>query len=255
MLTPYVASNDLASNTGKFDDHLNSLISYAEEWKSFNEDIERRSNGYLYPILQEIYRIGWMIETKSQYAEELSYSLNHHFKQKEMTFHKDTHLMVRLCALVFGREQKNRYSAYGTALKNLLIQNVEPASFIKAITDAGGTEGARRLNSKNNSTDFLELDKLACNTSKLASIESPELSKRLDHTAKYSTVILIATTENDGSVSIHRVIQKESSVKKVLKSIERAVSLETSILQEQSDRNSKEENREAAIQFSSGEAA
>ena len=235
-------------------DHLDALVADRSGWE--NEEF-LRSNERLYSILFGCYQAGWNMNGVTEEHKAMKASFKAYCDVHDLNFNNSTHTMVRIVRLVFGNADRRRISAYGTALKNLLIDGVTPAAFVDTIKAAGGIEEVRRAGtaSKNKSADRTDMDRAALTGPVLGSVSGIDLSSQFDASANCDAVILIATPEADGSFAIRRLVQKKSVVKTALASIAKAVAEEQKKAKELADRQNTDEQREQAIKDALREAA
>lgn len=252
LISPLSSQPALTGDT--LPDHLNALLVDRQGWE--NEELFR-SNERLYTILLGCYQAGWAMNGTTEQHTAMKEAFKAHCETLGIKFNSSTHTMVRVVSFVFGKVERRRISAYGTALKNLLIDGVTPAAFVDTIKAAGGIEEVRRAGtaSKNKSADRTDVDRAALTGPVLGSVSGIDLSSQFDASANCDAVILIATPEADGSFAIRRLVQKKSVVKTALASIAKAVAKEQKKAQELADRQNTDEQREQAIKDALREAA
>ena len=234
--------------------HLDSLVADRTGWE---KEEFLRSNERLYSILLGCYQAGWEMNGVTEQHKAMKASFKAYCEVHGLNFNGSTHTMVRIVRLVFGNADRRRISAYGTALKNLLLDGITPAAFVDTVKAAGGIEEVRRTGSaaKATTVDRANMGRAALSGPVLGLVSGIDLSRQFDASAHCDAVILIATPEADGSFAIRRLVQKESVVKTALASIAKVVAEEQQKNQELADRQNNDEQREQAIKNALREAA
>lgn len=226
--------------------HLKDL---AADRKGWEQDELLRSNERLYSILLGCYETVWAMNGVSSAQKAMKEAFKTYCEKHSYNFNASTHLASRVVAVVFGNIDRRRTSAYGIALKHLLLDGVSPTNFVAKVKAIGGIEEVRRLGAKAKATttDRAKIGEAALAGPVLGSVSSDSLTKKFDSTFSSETVILIATYEADGSFAVRRLVQKDSVVKAALASIASAVEEEQKAAQQTANIQSSDEKREEAI--------
>ena len=236
-------------------DHLNSLQDDRQSWE--NREL-LRSNERLYTILLGCYQVGWAMNGTTKQHKAMKAAFDRHCETLGVKFNSSTHAMVRVVSVVFGRVERRRISAYGTALKTLLRESVHPQDFIETVKAAGGIEEVRRKGgSSTQSTyaDRVQTGRYVLSDPAITTVSAIELNRKYDASAVGDAVVLLATLEPDGSFAIRRLIQNDFVVKTALASLAKDMGGKQQQKSQVETKQSQEAAREAAIADASAMAA
>jgi hypothetical protein len=194
---------------------FDGLISQRKNWEQ-NE--YARSNQKLYEIFQKCYAL--YLEMKGVTAEKLALkrAFNAYCTDNGVTYKDSTHLMVKICRVVFGNNDRRRISAYATALRIADEQKTPSSGIPEFFSNAGGFEEVRRKKKPNGLT--LEAKKnqglVLMNAPSIGMLHNDSLNAVFDEAAYEGAVLLMSTREPDGSFQVKYVLQNGSLITNAL---------------------------------------
>lgn len=201
-------------------DQLSQLIAQRQDWDSLNVETLARSNKRLYQILSTIYNMGLIIEDNSHPDRDIKGKFDAYCKDHHIKFHKDTSYFVRICKVVFGSNEGNRYSAYGNAMIAAKAKGTQIGGLIDFLENVGGIEAARRLHSPKKTRDTIDdkanksVDQVAANS--VARITDLAICSKVDKSLMNGKAVLFVSIEEDGNLSVHAISQIDKLVNRVI---------------------------------------
>ena len=188
------------------------------ERKSWEQNEFARSNQKLYEIFQKCYAL--YLEMKGVTAEKLALkrAFNAYCTDNGVTYKDSTHLMVKICRVVFGSNDRRRISAYATALRIADEQKTPSSGIPEFFSNAGGFEEVRRKKSPNGLTMEAKKNQglVLMSAPSIGMLHNDSLNAVFDEAAYEGAVLLMSTREPDGSFQIKYVLQNGSLITNAL---------------------------------------
>lgn len=217
---------------------LSELQAQREAWEI---KVFKNSNDALYKLLAQCHRIHINL-THTERTE-----LNEYCVANGISFNENTESVTKIVRSVFGVDRR-RISTYVLVLRAAREQAVSAAGFTAWITNEGGVQEIRLRRSPNYRSTG-ERASIARNTvfnqPVLATIKSPVLYNKF-LADKGDTVVLIATSNPDGTFSVHQLVQASGAVNAVLSSCYTDVVKTSAAAQPAKDAVNKAEQQHAA---------
>ena len=197
-------------------EQLTDLVKQSQTWE---ETVYKTSNEHLYSILQSCYAIYYKAGMKDT-AKTLNEALERVAKERGYKFLSSTHTISKIVKCVFGADRR-RVSAYSIALRAASSAKKKPEDIPAFIRDGGGVEELRLAKSPNtlNPKQKAERAEQAVSQTELATLKTDAISEKLDAAKCGRMLVLVATQNEDGSVTINTVVRNDTVVRAALAAV------------------------------------
>jgi len=192
---------------------LSYLVTQNKTWE---ETVYKTSNEQLYAILQACYTVYVNAGTK-QAAKDLNEALERLAKERAFKFLSSTHTLTKIIKCVFGADRR-RASAYSIALRAANAAKKKPEDIPAFIRDSGGVEELRLAKSPNalSPKPKAAAAEQAVDRENLAVVKADVITQKLDTAHCGQKLLLVATQEEDGSVTINAVVKNDTAIRAAL---------------------------------------
>lgn len=199
-------------------ERIEGLASSREAWES---GTYARSNDVLYGLIRDCFVLYKELTEKSDMAKIKRRGLEDYIARKGYSVKSDTPLTAKLIRCVFAGIDRRRLSTYHSVLRVAVAQNWKPNDFGAEIARLGGVQeislskhgtGSKPMTPKQKA----EAAKCHVLAQCLASVSSPQLSKRVSPDGIGANVAAILTQEADGSFTLNALVNSQAAVNAAL---------------------------------------
>jgi hypothetical protein len=172
--------------------------------------LEARGKQQLYKVLADCYKLYLQLEVDKD--EQLQAAFKEYLKQRGFNFGNRTEALNKILYAVFCnastyKDERQRISAYATALTTLFTKNVKTDDVVKEINASNGIEKLRKKESKSNVVKVSAQDKrdLASNMldkQQLFTLDSTTCNNINVGKQVGNLIVLIGNRQQDGSIVI-----------------------------------------------------
>ena len=228
---------------------IESLVTSREQWQ---ETAYQTSNDLLYGLLQRCYGLYFTMCDRAD-GKAAWEGFNLYLSNKGLSFKKGTHTITQIVRCVFG-DDRRRVSAYSIVLRRALADNITPINLPQFIRSAGGVEEVRLAKSPTalSPKQRSEIAATRLDNQTLATVKAEPLTKCLDLAKTGQCLVLIATQQADGEVTINAVVNSDSVITAALASYystnKKAWSNAEAAAATQSQQNKLSDSIDAAVQ-------
>lgn len=217
VVTPSTQANavvlkDSSANERKFS-FIESLAIEREAWEN---TAYRTSNQQLYTLLAKCYGKYVAMTKDTEVAKEMRLELETYINLKGYGFSKTSHTLTKIVKCVFGGDRR-RNSTYSIVLRTAFEQKVAEADIPRFIEQQGGVQEIRLTKCNALSTKAkAEIAKDTVVEQALASVTSEALARQLDAAKVGQQVVIVATQQANGTVTLNAVTYSEGVVNAAL---------------------------------------
>jgi hypothetical protein len=212
--TTTVVLKDTTAGERKFS-FIESLAIEREAWEN---TVYRTSNQHLYGLLGKCYGKYVAMTKDTVVAKEMRLELETYINLKGYTFSKTSHTLTKIVKCVFGGDRR-RNSTYSIVLRAAFDKKIKEEDIAKFIEQEGGVQEIRLTKCNALSTkDKAQIAKSTVVEQVLATVASEDLAKQLDAAKVGQQVVIVATQQANGSVTLNAVTYSEGAVNAALSS-------------------------------------
>lgn len=203
----------LKYTTGLF---IQELADKASEF----QDMSKRTDAYLYSLLQECFEDFQILsQPSSNLASNAQAALDKHCKKNGIKFGAEAQLLGKFLKCIFVGADRSKISTYGYVLKFALKQNVAKGELANVIRAFGGIQKIKKasfvaisLKTKENTTKKLHAAQANLQRTVLGTVEVPLAKSAITKLKTGDSIVLIATIDNKRKFVIRALTSNESVI-------------------------------------------
>jgi hypothetical protein len=196
-------------------DYIAVLIDERVRWE---EGSLKSAMDELYDLLAKCVGLFEIMARDDAEGERLRGELDSYAKEMGYKYKGETHTIVKIARAVFHPD-KNRYSAYGRALKAAIEAGKSSMEVANYIRSQGGVDGVIKKTTASSAMGTLQQRAeqvwASLKEKALASVKSDALTKASDQAAIGKRVVLLATQGANGEYTVHEVVKATNVVNTV----------------------------------------
>lgn len=174
------------------------------------------SNAALYKILDESLLL-YKELTTGENIKVMKQGLNDYISTKGYVFKESSPLTLKVIRCVFGATDRRRLSTYHTVLRVAIAEKWQVGEVPKKITERGGIQEISMFRKDGlTAKDKATIARDALMSKSIATLSSEELMKSFNIEHKGESAVAVMTLENDGSYSVHCVVNSATAVNAAL---------------------------------------
>jgi len=194
---------------------IEKLVISREAWEM---GIYARSNETLYGFIKDSFVLYKELTEKSDVTKDKRRGLDDYISLKGYTFKAGTPLTAKIIRCVFADTDRRRLSTYHTVLRVAVTQDWKLEEFSANIAAHGGVQeiSLGKATGVLTTKQKAEAARDTVLAQSLATVASPELTKRATADGIGAKSVAVMTQEADGSFTVHAVVQSDTAVNAAL---------------------------------------
>lgn len=207
-----LTENQIARIREDFAKELSAIIAERKEWE---QGVFRTANLALYEILTKCYRMEATLRRRDTLVRIRCKALDAFLTDAGFQLRQGTPVMSKIVRSVFGDISRNRLSVYVNALLAAKALDTPADKLVEFFDTNGGVEGVLRATPKRSGlsdSEKINTVKSLLPHSALATFRSAALTEYFARNELDEFVVLIASSEDDGSITINTAIKSGTAL-------------------------------------------